>query len=104
MLYIDNPVGTGFSFSEHKGFCKNMTCVGKHMYLGLAQFLMIFPWLQKNDLYLTGESFAGKYIPAIGNEIMERNKNSNFKLNLKVNLNRFVLVFKYFKIIHSQFP
>ncbi|XP_037043900.1 venom serine carboxypeptidase-like isoform X2 [Bradysia coprophila] len=83
ILFIDNPVGTGFSFTDASGYCQNITQVAKHLYLGLRQFFQLFPWLASNPFYITGESFAGKYIPAIGFEINERNKIEDFQINLQ---------------------
>lgn len=83
VLYIDNPIGTGFSFTNSQGFARNETQVGKELYEALQQFFKLFPELQKNDFILTGESYAGKYVPAIGYTIMKRNSNAELKINLK---------------------
>lgn len=85
MLFIDNPAGTGFSFTNPDGYCTNIKQVAEELYSGLVLFFKLFPWLQSNDFYISGESFAGKYIPAIGNEIVEANKVKDFQINLKVN-------------------
>lgn len=84
LLFIDNPVGTGFSFTDPNGYCKNIPQVAKQLYSGLSQFFHLFPALASNPFYITGESYAGKYIPAIGYEIFERNKIENFQINLQV--------------------
>lgn len=83
MLFIDQPVGTGYSYTDPDGYCKNITQTADQLYIALKQFFELFPWLQTNDFYITGESFAGKYIPAIGNTIYERNKEEEFVINLK---------------------
>jgi len=73
MLYIDNPVGTGFSFTElDAGYSTNETEVAINLYSALTQFFTMFPQHAKNDFYLTGESYAGKYIPAIAYRIMQQ--------------------------------
>lgn len=84
LLFIDNPVGAGFSYTDPDGYCRNITQVGDHLYIGLKQFFELFPWLQQSDFFITGESFAGKYIPAIGNAIWEGNKEEDFIINLQV--------------------
>ncbi|KAJ1100487.1 hypothetical protein NDU88_005572 [Pleurodeles waltl] len=56
LIYIDNPVGTGFSFTDDsQGFAKDQVDVGRDLYSALTQFLQIFPEYQKNDFYATGE-------------------------------------------------
>jgi vitellogenic carboxypeptidase-like protein len=86
MLFFDQPVGTGFSFTESKeGYATNVTQSSAQLYTGLVQFFKMFPWLHNNEFYVAGESYAGKYIPCLGNEITERNKKESFKINLKVN-------------------
>ena len=69
MLYIDQPVGTGFSFSESAEYIGTQTQVGEHLYEALVQFYKIFSELQNHDLYIAGQSYAGKYVPAIGYKI-----------------------------------
>lgn len=86
ILFIDNPVGTGFSFTDAGGYCQNITQVAQQLYSGMRQFFQLFPWLASNPFYITGESFAGKYIPAMGFEIYERNKVEDFQINLQVRL------------------
>lgn len=83
IIYIDNPVGSGFSFTTPQGYAKNQTVIGQHLYEALKQFFHLFPELRGNDFYLTGESYAGKYIPSIAYEIHQRNLLSHFKINLK---------------------
>lgn len=71
MLYIDQPVGTGFSYtSSDSGFCRNMSEVADQLYLFLEQFFQLFPMLQSSPFFIAGESFAGKYIPAIAHKIV----------------------------------
>ncbi|XP_028836518.1 putative serine carboxypeptidase CPVL [Denticeps clupeoides] len=84
VLYIDNPVGTGFSFTNNdKGFAKNQDDVGRDLYSALLQFFQIFTEFQGNDFYATGESYAGKYVPAIGYYIHKNNPSAKLKINFK---------------------
>ncbi|XP_072934475.1 venom serine carboxypeptidase-like [Epargyreus clarus] len=84
VIYIDNPVGTGFSFTrDPKGYCTNQTQVGEHLYSSLVQFFQLFPELQQNNFFITGESYAGKYIPAVAYTIHKRNPDAKIKINLK---------------------
>jgi len=82
VIYIDNPAGTGFSFTNG-GYAKNETKVGDDLYEALLQFFTLFPELQKNPFFVTGESYAGKYIPAIGYTIYKKNPAAKLKINLQ---------------------
>lgn len=84
LLYIDNPVGTGFSFTDNdKGYATNETDVGRDVHTALVQFFKLFPELQGNDFYVTGESYAGKYVPAVSHAIKDYNIKAETKINLK---------------------
>lgn len=84
LIFIDNPVGTGFSFTDNdQAYCEDEDCVAKGLYSTLTQFLQLFPHLKNNPLYLTGESYAGKYIPSLGLFIHKENQKSKEKLNLQ---------------------
>jgi vitellogenic carboxypeptidase-like protein len=82
MLYIDNPVGSGFSFTQSsQGFAQNEQNVADDLYEALQQFFTLFSEYRNNNFYLTGESYAGKFIPAIGYKLhtMANTSNINFK-------------------------
>ncbi|EDL88126.1 similar to Probable serine carboxypeptidase CPVL precursor (Carboxypeptidase, vitellogenic-like) (Vitellogenic carboxypeptidase-like protein) (VCP-like protein) [Rattus norvegicus] len=84
MLYIDNPVGTGFSFTDHiQGYAIDEDDVAQDLYSALVQFFKLFPEYAKNDFYITGESYAGKYVPAIAYYIHSLNPVRRFKIRLK---------------------
>ena len=82
MLYIDNPVGTGFSYTnDEKGFSRDQQNIADNLYEALQQFFTLFSEYRNNEFYITGQSYAGKYIPAIGYKLhsMRNISNINFK-------------------------
>nr|AAY27740.1 salivary/fat body serine carboxypeptidase [Sitodiplosis mosellana] len=75
LIYIDNPVGTGFSFTDSEdGYAKNEKDVGENLLRALQTFFLLFPNLQKNEFFVTGESYGGKYVPAAGYAIYQDSK------------------------------
>lgn len=82
MIYIDNPVGTGFSFTNG-GLARNETKVGQDLYAALLQFFTLFPELQLNEFFVSGESYAGKYVPAIAYTIHQNNPDAERRINLQ---------------------
>ncbi|XP_045763270.1 venom serine carboxypeptidase-like isoform X2 [Maniola jurtina] len=84
LVFIDNPVGTGYSFTEHHdGFVKDMATYGMHLYEAVSQFLQIFPELRKAPLFVAGESYAGKYVPALAMEIHKHKDLPESDINLE---------------------
>ncbi|XP_015991447.1 probable serine carboxypeptidase CPVL [Rousettus aegyptiacus] len=84
MLYIDNPVGTGFSFTDDpQGYAINEDDVARDLFRALIQFFQLFPEYKENDFYATGESYGGKYVPAVAHCIHKLNPLMTEKINLK---------------------
>ncbi|XP_072745258.1 venom serine carboxypeptidase-like [Anoplolepis gracilipes] len=84
VIYIDNPVGTGYSFTENtNGYARNEVDVGRDVLFALIQFFELFPELQNNDFFVSGESYAGKYVPAVSRAIKDYNVGAELKINLK---------------------
>jgi len=85
VLYIDQPVGTGFSFTEKdEGYVTNQVQVANDLYEALRQFFIVFKEVQSSDFYISGESYAGKYVPAISYKIHKMNQDPQTStINLK---------------------
>nr|XP_056700336.1 lysosomal protective protein [Euleptes europaea] len=71
ILYLESPIGVGYSYSEGKDYQTNDTEVARVNYLALKQFLRLFPEHCGRDLYLTGESYGGIYIPTLAVWVMQ---------------------------------
>ncbi|ROT70561.1 putative serine carboxypeptidase CPVL isoform X2 [Penaeus vannamei] len=75
---------TRFSFTENDaGYARNQTDVGRDLYAAVLQFFTLFPELQRNSFFVTGESYAGKYVPALTYTIHKENPTAKIKINLK---------------------
>jgi len=79
LLYVDQPVGTGLSYVSNddndNGLCPDDECIADDFYNFLTELI----WLHRDTLldrqiYITGESYAGHYIPIIADYIMKRNE------------------------------
>jgi len=85
VLWIDQPVGTGFSYSnnhiEHVITEKGMA---ENMYEFFQNFMKKYPKYQKHDFFIMGESYAGHYIPSFAHRLYQGNVNgSGIHINLK---------------------
>lgn len=84
MLYVDQPVGTGFSFTDDEaGYARNMSDVSRDMLEFLQQFFTLFEDFGQNEFYVTGESYGGKYVPAVGATIHENALSMRVKINFR---------------------
>lgn len=86
-LMIDQPAGTGLSFVEKKEdracYVKNEPQATHQLYEGLQLFFDRWPKYRDLELYLFGESFAGRYIPMLATSILELNQSGRKPINLK---------------------
>jgi len=86
MVFIEQPVGVGFSYSlDKKDYHINDKEAAFDNLRITLEFLKRFPQYSKSPLYLSGESYGGHYVPMWAKEIIEYNKlscNQN-KINLK---------------------
>ncbi|QLG71203.1 hypothetical protein HG535_0B02420 [Zygotorulaspora mrakii] len=89
IVYLDQPVNTGFSFANKTGpliYDDDLDVVTEHFMQFLDSYFQIFPEDIYKDLMLAGESFAGQYIPFFADAIRRRNDNLEADQN-RYNLN-----------------
>ena len=79
LLFIDQPIGSGFSWTNGDKITTSKEAA-KDLHIGLEQFFILFPNMKSNDFYFAGESYAAKWIPYLYEEMKIQNK---LKLNIK---------------------
>ncbi|KAL8726750.1 MAG: hypothetical protein Q9181_005936 [Wetmoreana brouardii] len=83
VLYVDQPVGTGYSSGSKA--TANITDITFDFFHWLQAFYDRFPTLKNKNTYIMGESYAGTYIPYFAKALI-----SNRNL-LSINLKAIVL-------------
>ncbi|CDP07044.1 unnamed protein product [Coffea canephora] len=85
LIYVDQPTGTGFSYSSSEEDVRHDEFgVSNDLYNFLQAFFKQHPEYAKNNFYITGESYAGHYIPALASRVLQGNKNKEGTyINLK---------------------
>ncbi|KAA8544412.1 hypothetical protein F0562_022424 [Nyssa sinensis] len=79
VIFLESPTGVGFSYSnsssdyDHTGD----KSTANDAYIFLVNWLERFPQYKSRDFYITGESYAGHYVPQLAYNILLNNKNRN---------------------------
>nr|XP_004241645.1 serine carboxypeptidase-like 45 [Solanum lycopersicum] len=84
MLYLESPVGVGFSYSTNTSSYEtvNDEITARDNVVFLQRWFNKFPQYRENNLFLTGESYAGHYVPQLAKLMIELN-NKKKLFNLK---------------------
>ena len=70
ILYVDQPRGVGFSKLIGNP-CSEELCVADDMYIFIHKFFDLHTEYIYKPFYLTGESYAGHYLPAIARKLFD---------------------------------
>lgn len=73
LLFVDNPVGTGFSYTNTDGYISELQQMADEFLTFMEKWFTLFPQFEIDDLYFAGESYAGQHIPYIAKAVMDRN-------------------------------
>ncbi|KAF3322308.1 serine carboxypeptidase-like 35 [Carex littledalei] len=78
LLFLEAPVGVGFSYTNRTSDLSELgdKQTAHDSYNFLLNWFTKFPQFKSHDFYITGESYAGHYVPQLAELIYERNKGS----------------------------
>ncbi|CAJ0573444.1 unnamed protein product, partial [Mesorhabditis spiculigera] len=80
VLFVESPAGVGFSYTTDDDLATDDDEVAKDNYNALIDFFNKFPDFRGRDFYISGESYAGVYLPMLGAKIVNDTVNfPNFK-------------------------
>ena len=80
LLIIEQPAGVGFSKIADKKFKYNDDIMKENLLFAIKDFLAEYS-MKNREFYISGESYAGVYIPSLSTAILE--DTSEDKVNLK---------------------
>ncbi|KAL8227827.1 hypothetical protein R6Q57_015411 [Mikania cordata] len=86
VLFVESPAGVGFSYSNISLYYDNCgdKSTAEDNYVFLLNWLERFPEYKGRDFYISGESYAGHYVPQLAHTILHYNNMANKTLiNLK---------------------
>ncbi|XP_071733148.1 serine carboxypeptidase-like 34 [Rutidosis leptorrhynchoides] len=87
LLFLESPVGVGFSYTNTSDDLKQLgdTMTANDSYNFLLGWFKRFPQYKSNEFYISGESYAGHYVPQLSELIFDKNKTicSDERINFK---------------------
>ncbi|KDR84091.1 hypothetical protein GALMADRAFT_236745 [Galerina marginata CBS 339.88] len=79
MVFVDQPAGTGFSYTGTDKYVHTMEEAQRNFLEFLRNFYLVFPEYKTVDTYFAGESFAGQWIPYYADAILNSTMNVPLK-------------------------
>ncbi|KAI8805394.1 Alpha/Beta hydrolase protein [Cladochytrium replicatum] len=74
IIFIDHPANVGWSYSDNeKTVPKTSEQDAQDLYIFFQILYQVVPELQLLDFHISGESYAGHYIPNFANEVVSQN-------------------------------
>ncbi|CAD6231490.1 unnamed protein product [Miscanthus lutarioriparius] len=91
LLFLESPVGVGFSYTNTSSDLDNLDdrFVAKDSYTFLVNWFNRFPQYKSHDFYISGESYAGHYVPQLAEVVYEHNK--HLEANQQIHLKGFIV-------------
>ncbi|XP_034698648.1 serine carboxypeptidase-like 31 [Vitis riparia] len=85
MLFLESPVGVGFSYSNTTSDYEKLgdDFTANDNYAFLHKWFLKFPSYRKRIFYIAGESYAGKYVPELAEVIYDKNKDPSLFIDLR---------------------
>ena len=63
MLYIESPAGVGYSLNKNENLTTDDITQSRDAMTALLDFYIKFPEMMANELFVSGESYGGIYVP-----------------------------------------
>lgn len=106
VIFMESPAGVGFSYAVDGSITADDDTTAEQNHAALRSFLRKFPQFKGRPLYLTGESYAGVYLPTLA-VLVDEDKEMNLKGvaigNGYLDANKLAESLVYFSYYHGLF-
>ncbi|PIN25107.1 Serine carboxypeptidases (lysosomal cathepsin A) [Handroanthus impetiginosus] len=78
LLFLESPVGVGYSYTNTTSDLKQLgdNITAQDSYNFLVGWFQRFPQYKSHEFYISGESYAGHYVPQLAELIVDKNKHA----------------------------
>jgi serine carboxypeptidase 1 len=84
LLFIDSPVGTGYSYTEDdSAFTTNVAEISADLLTVMKQFVKLHPDFSNTPFYIFSESYGGKMTADFSSVLYNAIRNGDIKINFK---------------------
>uniref|UniRef100_A0A8R7UJJ3 Carboxypeptidase n=1 Tax=Triticum urartu TaxID=4572 RepID=A0A8R7UJJ3_TRIUA len=86
VLFLESPVGVGFSYSNTTSEydLSGDKRTARDVFVFLLNWLKRFPEYKGRPFYISGESYAGHYVPQLAATIFGHNLNSSTRTSINL--------------------
>ncbi|XP_057767819.1 serine carboxypeptidase 24 isoform X2 [Salvia miltiorrhiza] len=90
IIFLESPAGVGFSYTNTSSNLKNSgdKRTAQDALKFLIRWMSRFPQYKYRDFYISGESYAGHYVPQLAEQIYDHNKKAPHPI---INLKGFIV-------------
>lgn len=84
LLFIDNPVGAGFSYvTNDNAYTTNVTGIAEDLFVVFSAFMSKYQVFSESPFYIFCESYGGKMTPVFADRLYQGQKHGEIRSNLK---------------------
>ncbi|PKA64620.1 Serine carboxypeptidase-like 18 [Apostasia shenzhenica] len=89
IIFLDWPIGTGFAFSKNaEAYTSDDLLSSKQIYIFIKKWFEVYPHFVSNSFFVGGDSYGGKLVPVVVQEIVQGNEGCKQQL---VNIKGFLM-------------
>ncbi|EJD07214.1 alpha/beta-hydrolase [Fomitiporia mediterranea MF3/22] len=106
LFFIDQPIGTGFSYNDLGDVASTTEEAAQDIAAFAAMFFETFDNFKGRNFHLTGESYAGRYLPLFGAAVYDQNSLLIEKGLAPINLKSIAIgngITDYFSVLRSYY-
>lgn len=79
MLYLESPVGVGFSYADtQQDYITNDDVSSQDNLKALMTFFNLYPKFRSHKFFIAGESYGGIYVPTLAEAVMWATNNGTW--------------------------
>ncbi|KAH7102844.1 serine carboxypeptidase [Auriculariales sp. MPI-PUGE-AT-0066] len=91
LFFLDQPVGVGYSYADHGETVVTTEAAAIDVAAFITIFFETFREFRGRAFHMSGESYAGRYLPVFAAEVIDQNMKANIEGRTPINLQSVII-------------